>query len=81
MATVRGYEGIYTRRTARRDYRCDGPHGTYAADPIIHAGDDYFRAALPPHSDLGNLGWWTQRLCWTCAPVDLTTTVRAEAQR
>lgn len=76
MSTVFGQLGIFTQRTARRDYLCDGPHDTYAADPVIHKGDAYFRSALPPHSEIGNREWWTHRLCWTCAPVELTTTAR-----
>ena len=64
MATVLGHPGIFTQHVARKDYHCDGPH------------DTYFRSALPPHSEIGNTGWWLHRLCWTCAPVELTTSVR-----
>jgi hypothetical protein len=79
MTRVLGHVSIYTQHAARKDYSCDGPHDTYAADPVIHKGDTYFRAALPPHSEIGNAEWWTMRLCWTCAPVELTTTARKKA--
>lgn len=72
MATVRGSSSIYTRRVARRQYRCDGPHDTYAASDQIMPGDVYWRSSMPPHSEFGNLGWWTHRLCFGCAPVELT---------
>lgn len=35
MSTVRGHSSIYTKRTARKQYPCDGPHDTYFAPDVI----------------------------------------------
>lgn len=80
MSTVRGHVSIYTLRKARKRYRCDHDgHHSWASPLYIEPGDDYFRASLPPHSEIGNEHWWTMRLCWGCAPVELTTTIIAKA--
>jgi len=76
VSTVRGHSGIYTQRTARKSYRCDGPHDTYFAKETINPGEVYFRASLPPGGEFGYMGWSTMRLCWTCAPSELTSTAR-----
>lgn len=75
MSTVRGHACIYTRCTARKRYRCDHEmHTTWASPEWIEPGDVYFRAALPPGSEFGYERWMTMRLCWGCAPVELTST-------
>ena len=79
MSTVAHDPAIYTLRHARKTYTCDGPHDTYAADPLIRPGTPYFRASLPPWGDIGYGHWQTARLCWTCAPYELTCEVIASS--
>lgn len=52
--------------TARRRHRCDGHLALDRHD--IEPGEKYVRAALPPHSELGNETWWSSKLCLDCAP-------------
>lgn len=59
-------------RTARKRYRCDhsSPYSGCANSTIqmISPGDRYVAMAMSPdHDGLGNLGWWSQRVCVNCA--------------
>lgn len=65
---TRSPEALYGVRVAWGRYRCDG----HLADDRHHIepGQRYVASALPPNSDIGNLGWWHNRMCMDCAPED-----------
>ncbi len=58
-------ECLVTRRRARRQHRCDK-----CRKPIM-PGQEYNKYALPPDSDIGNIGWWTMK-CHLPADCPLT---------
>src|SRR5690606_21872983 len=65
---ARSPEALYSppRRNARRR-RCDN----HLADPHwIEPGALVMHSALPPDSDVGNLGWWHNSLCAACWPAE-----------
>lgn len=45
-------ESLLTWRTARKRHRCE-----FCREPI-EPGERYVSAALPPNTDVGNVGWW-----------------------
>lgn len=54
-------------RTLRKRRRCDG----HLADRhFIEAGQQAVWSSLPPHSEIGNEGWWHAVFCMDCAPVE-----------
>jgi hypothetical protein len=54
-------------RTLRKRRRCDG----HLSDPhMIEAGQQVVWSSLPPHSDIGNTGWWHAAFCMDCAPAE-----------
>lgn len=58
---TRNPSAIYTERRALTGKRCDRPSsGCNKPDCTgwIEPGERFVRGALPPHSDLGNQGWW-----------------------
>lgn len=57
-------ESLWTYRTARTRKFCEGTHR--APFHYIESGERYLRVALPPNSDVGNIGWWTMNICKRC---------------
>ncbi len=58
-------ESLKSYRTARIRKYCENS----AMRPPFHhiePGERYLRAALPPNSDIGNIGWWTMNICKRC---------------
>lgn len=68
IRVTRTPEALYGVRTARRRVRCDG----HMADERhwIEPGQEYVASALPPGSDIGNVGWWHHRYCMDCCPIE-----------
>ena len=64
--------------TANKRHRCDGH-----MNPVSHhiePGDNYVATALPPnHIDIGNLGWWHNRFCMDCCPVEFASSAKESA--
>jgi hypothetical protein len=52
-------------RTARKPHQCDSESSRCTR--TIQPGERYAHSSLPPHSDVGNEGWWTAKTCAACA--------------
>ena len=59
-------ESLKTFRTARTRKPCQ----RWACYKTIWPGQRYLRAALPPNSDMGNVGWWTMNICQACMSLE-----------
>lgn len=67
-------EGMTVTRKARKRQVCG------RCERSIEAREPYLRHSLPPYSEHGNTGWWTELECQDCAyecgrPIPETTTV------
>lgn len=62
---------MQTWHVSRRDRFCQAQRSRYdVVSPcrgVIRDGERYCRSALPPNSEMGNSGWWTNNLCQSCA--------------
>lgn len=67
---TRAHEAIHSVHIARRTLRCQGDAVSAAAcHDTIQPGEHYTLSKLPPNSDLGNVEWWTVRLCSGCMEI------------
>lgn len=65
---TRSREALYSSpRTLRKRRKCDG----HLSDSHwIEAGQQAVWSSLPPHSEVGNEGWWHAVFCMDCAPAE-----------
>ena len=61
-------EALYSPpRMIRKRPRC----GCHLAEPHwIEVGELAVWSSLPPHSEIGNEGWWHAVFCMGCAPIE-----------
>jgi len=66
VRTARTAGAMYSKpRRARKRRRCDGH---LAERHWIEPGDLIVYSALPPDSEIGNVGWWHSVMCIDCTP-------------
>ena len=54
-------------RTLRKRRRCQGH---LSAPHWIERGEQAIWSSLPPHSEIGNEGWWHAVFCMDCCPIE-----------